>query len=426
MDEEYDVVVLGTGLTECILSGLLSKEGKKVLHMDRNDYYGGDSASLNLTQLYRKFRPGQEPPSELGRDRDYAVDLIPKFIIASGEMTQILVHTDVTRYLEFKQIAGSFVYRDGKISKVPSTEMEANWKDEDPATHQGIDLDKDSMKTVYEKFGLEPGTQDFVGHAMALYLDDDYITKPARAAYNRIVLYTSSMARYGKSPYIYPLYGLGELPQSFARLSAIYGGTYMLDKPIDEIVTDDQGKFVGVRSGGETVKAKQVIGDPSYFGAGKQTDGKLRVVEESKVIRAICVLKHPIPETDDSDSCQIIIPQNQVGRRNDIYIAMVSSTHNVCAKGIHIAIVSTIVETDKPELEIAPGLKLLGTIHDKFVSITPVYTPTTTGQDDNIFITQSYDATSHFETVVEDVQDVWKRVTGSDLVLKKQEVEVQQ
>lgn len=90
----------------------------------------------------------------------------------------------------------------------------------------------------------------------------------------------------------------------------------MLDKPIDEIVTDEQGKFVGVRSGGETVKAKQVIGDPSYFGAGKQTDGKLRVVEESKVIRAICVLKHPIPETDDSDSCQIIIPQNQVGRRN--------------------------------------------------------------------------------------------------------------
>jgi Rab GDP dissociation inhibitor len=171
------VVVLGTGLTECILSGLLSVEGKKVLHMDRNDYYGGDSASLNLTQasfmiatgtppdqsnlqLYRKFRPDQSPPSELGRDRDYAVDLIPKFIIASGELTKILVHTDVIRYLEFKQIAGSFVYRDGKISKVPSTEMEAvksplmglfekrrakkffeflqGWKDDDPATHQGM------------------------------------------------------------------------------------------------------------------------------------------------------------------------------------------------------------------------------------------------------------------------------------------------
>ncbi|KAG8683553.1 Rab GDP dissociation inhibitor alpha [Ceratobasidium sp. 395] len=281
MDEEYDVIVLGTGLTECVLSGLLSVEGKKVLHMDRNDYYGAESASLNLTQLYSKFGKGS-PPAELGRDRDYAIDLIPKFIIASGEFTQILVHTDVTRYLEFKQIAGSFVYRDGKISKVPSTEMEAvksplmglfekrrakkffefvqQWKDEDPATHQGVDLDKDSMKTVYEKFGLESGTQDFIGHAMALYLDDDYITKPARPTMDRIVLYTTSMARYGKSPYIYPLYGLGELPQSFARLSAIYGGTYMLDKKVDEIVIDPTtGKFVGVRSGDETVKAKQVV-----------------------------------------------------------------------------------------------------------------------------------------------------------------------
>lgn len=164
-----------------------------------------------IYQLYRKFRPNQAPPAELGRDRDYAVDLVPKFIIATGELTKILVHTDVTRYLEFKQIAGSFVYRDGKISKVPSTEMEAvrsplmglfekrrakkffeflqGWKDEDPATHQGmmiqskiylnshvllgINLDRDSMKTVYEKFGLEPGTQDFIGHAMALYLDDE-------------------------------------------------------------------------------------------------------------------------------------------------------------------------------------------------------------------------------------------------------------
>ena len=126
------------------------------------------------------------------------------------------------------------------------------------------------------------------------------------------------MARYGKSPYIYPLYGLGELPQSFARLSAIYGGTYMLDKTIDEIVTDSEGKFVGVTSGGETVKAKQVIGDPSYFGAGKD-GGKVRVVEEGKVVRAICFLKHPIPGTDDSDSCQIIIPQNQVNRRNGQY-----------------------------------------------------------------------------------------------------------
>jgi Rab GDP dissociation inhibitor len=45
----------------------------------------------------------------------------------------------------------------------------------------------------------------------------------------------------------------------------------------------------------------------------------------------------------------------------------------------------------------------------------------TSGEADNIFITRSYDATSHFETVVEDVKDVWKRIIGKDLVLKKRE-----
>jgi Rab GDP dissociation inhibitor len=50
-----------------------------------------------------------------------------------------------------------------------------------------------------------------------------------------------------------------------------------------------------------------------------------------------------------------------------------------------------------------------------------LYTPTSTGEADNIFITRSYDATSHFETVVDEVHNVWKRVTGRDLELKARE-----
>lgn len=76
-DGEYDAIVLGTGLKECVISGLLSVKGKKVLQVDRNGYYGGDGASLNLTTLFEKFQAG-EAPSNLGANRDYNVDLIPK------------------------------------------------------------------------------------------------------------------------------------------------------------------------------------------------------------------------------------------------------------------------------------------------------------------------------------------------------------
>jgi len=39
-------------------------------------------------------------------------------------------------------------------------------------------------------------------------------------------LYFDSLSHYGKSPYLYPNYDLGDLPQAFAQLSAVYG-TYM-------------------------------------------------------------------------------------------------------------------------------------------------------------------------------------------------------
>lgn len=45
-----------------------------------------------------------------------------------------------------------------------------------------------------------------------------YLDVPCLETVNRIKLYSESLARYGKSPYLYPLYGLGELPQGFARL----------------------------------------------------------------------------------------------------------------------------------------------------------------------------------------------------------------
>ena len=57
--EEWDAIVLGTGMKECLLSGLLSCAGKKVLHLDRNSYYGGASASLDINQLFDKFGAGK-------------------------------------------------------------------------------------------------------------------------------------------------------------------------------------------------------------------------------------------------------------------------------------------------------------------------------------------------------------------------------
>jgi Rab GDP dissociation inhibitor len=153
------------------------------------------------------FRPGAEPPKEYGHNRDWNVDLIPKFIMANGNLVKILLHTKVTRYLEWKCVDGSYVYQYQKaglissakavIHKVPANDSEALksplmglWEKKrcrgfylyiqdvdfnDPKTWKDVDITKAPMREVFKKHKLEDNTIDFLGHAVALYKDDSYL-----------------------------------------------------------------------------------------------------------------------------------------------------------------------------------------------------------------------------------------------------------
>lgn len=50
--------------------------------------------------------------------------------------------------------------------------------------------------------------------------------------------------------------------------------------------------------------------------------------------------------------------------------------------------------------------------------VSELSVPLDDGRSDHIYISKSYDASSHFETVFHDVVDMYKRITGNDLVLK--------
>mmetsp|Transcript_4060 Transcript_4060/g.6202 ORF Transcript_4060/g.6202 Transcript_4060/m.6202 type:complete len:468 (-) Transcript_4060:31-1434(-) len=436
-DGEYDAIVMGTGLKEAVISGLLSTKKMKVLHVDRNNYYGGECASLNLTNLYQKFRPGTTPPEILGHPtRDYNVDLIPKFIIACGNLVKMLLHTKVTRYLDFKNVDGSYVYKAGKILKVPATPEEAlrtslmgifekrrfksfltylsKYEEGDPSTHGGLDLKSMTMLQLYDHYSLDKNTQSFVGHAMGLMRDDNYLEEPALPTVKAIQLYCYSLERYGKSPYIYPMYGLGGLPEGFSRLCAVHGGTFMLQCPVNEVLFDESGKAWGICASidgkKQVAKAPVIIGDPSYFSSEM-------VRSLGSVVRSICILDHPIASTGNAESTQIIIPGLQVGRKHDIYVCMVSHSHNVASEGKFIAIASTTVETSDPSLELKPAFDLIGPVLDRFDAVSEAFEPVGSGKDDGCFISSSYDATSHFETTSQDILSLYERITGEKLDL---------
>lgn len=438
-DGEYDAIVMGTGLSECMLNGLLSTKGMRVLHLDRNNYYGGESASLAIHSLYEKFGKSEDDvPKKYGRVNDWAVDLIPKFIMACGDLTKILIHSKVTRYLQFKVIDGSYVYKSGKVEKVPSTPAEAlssnlmgffekrkfrnfliycdKYDEADRNTWmKGKPLTNWSCADLFAWYDLGKDTQSFIGHAMMLFDNDSYLDRAASAAVAELKLYMNSMQTYEPycTPYVYPEWGLGGLPEGFSRLSAVYGGVFMLNRGVDEVIMKD-GKAWGVRSNDENgvpqiAKAPIIIGDPSYFGGEKKK-------KVGQVVRSICILNHTIPNTDNCGSVQIIIPASQVNRRNDVYVCMISSVHCVCPDGYFVAIVSTTVErSGSPEEELQAGLAVLGPIEERFDSIFDLYNPTDDGTKDGCYMSKSYDAASHFEQTAKDVLSLYERVSKEKL-----------
>ena len=250
-------------------------------------------------------------------------------------------------------------------------------------------------------------------HAMALHPDDSYLSKTAIETVTAIRLYAESLDRYGKSPFLYPVYGLGGLPEGFSRLCAIHGGTFILNKGVDEVLFNDDGSVAGVRSGSgeeaEVALAPLVIGDPSYF-----VDTP-RVKKSGRVIRTVCIIDHPIKGLEVPDSAQIILPQHQVKRANDVYLSIVGASHQVAAKGRYVAIVSTTVETARPQEEVQSGLALLQPLITRFDNIVDTYAPVDDGTASRCFITRSYDASSHFEATSDEVLDLYKRITGEEL-----------
>ena len=80
-----------------------------------------------------------------------------------------------------------------------------------------------------------------------------------------------------------------------------------------------------------------------------------------------------------------------------------------------------VLPADSPQQiaarELGAGLQLLKAPLKIFYDAYDLEAPAADGVADQVFISESYDPTSHFETAISDVMAIWKRITGKDLVL---------
>lgn len=79
--------------------------------------------------------------------------------------------------------------------------------------------------------------------------------------------------------------------------------------------------------------------------------------------------------------------------------------------------VSTTIETENPEEELKPAIDLLGPVLEMFVNITDTFSPLDSGKENGLWITKSYEPSSHFEIAADDILDIYEKITNEKLDL---------
>lgn len=94
---------------------------------------------------------------------------------------------------------------------------------------------------------------------------------------------------------------------------------------------------------------------------------------------------------------------------------MIGASHGVCKKGYNIVIVSTTKESDSFEEDFKIAFEIIGPIKYRFDLEQQMFKGDS--KQRGIYVTDTLDETSHFESAVIDVERIYKEITGKELDL---------
>lgn len=151
----------------------------------------------------------------------------------------------------------------------------------------------------------------------------------------RVKEFIPSLNVYGNTPFLYPIYGGGDVLQSFCRINNVYAGITMLQTDVVGVVMKEE-KVIGVEIVNESVhtviRCKNVIAADEYpmaFG-GKEVAKKEVAKKEGKVIHGVYIVrgddKGEVEGEKKKDLREIVvIPATEEHRAIYILVVMASS-----------------------------------------------------------------------------------------------------
>ncbi|KAK6533272.1 Rab proteins geranylgeranyltransferase component A [Orbilia ellipsospora] len=272
----WDAVIVGTGLRESLLAAALARAGKRVLHLDKNPYYGDEYAAFSGNefetwvknaqaaglQVVDYFVVDQSESSIKAKSRSYTLNLSPGLLYTTSPLLSLLVASNLNESLEFLKVGGWFVYNpsqgiDGSLVSVPNSRedvfndqtLDARSKrlvvralksilglEGSPSANSSAH--QSSLKDYLEQPSFRLPNQTIAAFASLTLRHDRLSEIPFEEAERDIRRHFGSIGRFGPGfAAVVSRYGSGsELVQVFCRAAAVTGNAiYMLENTIISI-----------------------------------------------------------------------------------------------------------------------------------------------------------------------------------------------
>ncbi|XP_066437563.1 rab proteins geranylgeranyltransferase component A 1 isoform X2 [Eleutherodactylus coqui] len=370
--------------------------------------------------------------------RRFNIDLVSKFLYSRGLLIDLLIKSNVSRYTEFKNVTRILTYHDGRIEQVPCSRADvfsskqlsmiekrtlmkfltfcADYEQQ-PEEYQ--DHKDCTFSEFLQSKRLSPSLQHFVLGSIAMVSDSTNTLDGLKATQH----FLRCLGRYGNTPFLFHMYGLGEIPQCFCRMSAVFGGIYCLHHSLRGLLVDTQSsecKAV-IDSRGKRIRCRYVVIEDSYLPKNTCTNTRYRQISRAILISDRSVLRS---DTDQEISILTVSPDDE--HQPAVQLTELCSSTNTCMKHtylVHLICPSTKT-TAREDLE--PVVKKLFTLdseedqdleHEKPQVLWLLYfnmrdssgieRQTYTGLPSNVFVCSGPDTCLGFDGAVQQAENIF-------------------
>lgn len=291
----------------------------------------------------------------LKASRRFSIDLTPKLLLSRGKLVQLLISSNICRYAEFRAVDNVCTF-DETMKPVPCSRTDvfnskdltivekrllmkllnsflnykANEVPEEFTNHLGKPF-LDFLKSQR----LTPKIINNVMNSISMCEEDTLLEE----GIERTKKFLLNLGFYGNTPFLFPMYGCGEIPQCFCRLCAVFGGIYCLKKSISNVVEKDNE--IIFTADNQEIKTRKLI-----FGSSKIPDDLLTVGSRGdrlcgSISRGVFLVDKPLGSEELNAGGGGVNFLKLPGKHGGAFILQLSHYSGTCPKGLYLIHITT-------------------------------------------------------------------------------------